>query len=180
MPPGVTTPRVIRSPHQGHHNGDRLAWPGEPEGPGQAPAPGVYLVPVTDDAPALWDTWGGMGGKGIVLKERTSVYRPGLRSPAWLKLKPKVTLEVVVTGGSADRVRWGDWGDMLRHTFASMLIEAGEPLTYVQQQLGHHSAAFTVKVYGHLLPRGDRRAVNALDDATIRNPAATEVPAHQS
>jgi integrase len=62
----------------------------------------------------------------------------------------------------------------LRHTYASMLIEAGEPLIYVQQQLGHHSAGFTLKVYGHLLPRGDRRAVDGLDDATIRNPAATE------
>ena len=64
-------------------------------------------MPVTDDAPALWDTWVGHGGEGIVLKERTSVYRPGVRSPAWLKLKPKLTLEVVVTGGSAERVRWG-------------------------------------------------------------------------
>jgi integrase len=67
----------------------------------------------------------------------------------------------------------------LRHTYASMLIEAGEPLTYVQQQLGHYSPAFTLKVYGHLLPRGDRRAVDALDDATIRNPAATEDLARQ-
>jgi integrase len=58
----------------------------------------------------------------------------------------------------------------LRHTFASMLIEAGEPLTYVQQQLGHHSPAFTLGVYGHLLPRGDRRAVDRLDDATFRKP----------
>lgn len=62
----------------------------------------------------------------------------------------------------------------LRHTFASLLIEAGEPLTYVQQQLGHHSPAFTLAVYGHLLPRGDRRAVDTLDDATIRNPGATD------
>ena len=61
----------------------------------------------------------------------------------------------------------------LRHSFASILIEQGEPLTYIQQQLGHHSAAFTLKVYGHLLPRGDRRAVDALDDAPIRNPGAT-------
>ncbi len=60
----------------------------------------------------------------------------------------------------------------LRHTFASMLIEAGEPLTYVQQQLGHHSPSFTLAVYGHLLPRGDRRAVDRLDDATFRNPDA--------
>ena len=31
---------------------------------------GVCLVPVTDDASALWDTWVGMGGERIVLKER--------------------------------------------------------------------------------------------------------------
>ena len=68
----------------------------------------------------------------------------------------------------------------LRHTYASTMIEAGEPLIYVQQQLGHHSAAFTLSVYGHLLPRGDRRAVDALDDATIRNPHATELLARQS
>jgi integrase len=64
----------------------------------------------------------------------------------------------------------------LRHTYASLLIDMGQPLPYVQHQLGHHSAGFTLKVYGHLLPRGDRRAVDALDDtpaASIRNPAAT-------
>jgi bifunctional non-homologous end joining protein LigD len=72
----------------------------------ETPPDGVCLVPVTEDVPALWDTWVRIGGEGIVLKERTSVYRPGVRSPAWLKLKPKLTLEVVVTGGSAERVRW--------------------------------------------------------------------------
>jgi integrase len=61
----------------------------------------------------------------------------------------------------------------LRHTYASQLIEAGEPLTYIQQQLGHHSAAFTLRVYGHLLPRQGRRGVDVLDDVTFRNPAAT-------
>ncbi len=34
-----------------------------------------------------------------------------------------------------------------------LLIEAGEPLTYIQQQLGHHSPGFTLTVCGHLLPR---------------------------
>jgi integrase len=65
----------------------------------------------------------------------------------------------------------------LRHTFASLLIEGGESLKYVQEQLGHHSPAFTLAVYGHLLPRGERRAVDRLDDAsdaTFRNPRATE------
>jgi integrase len=62
----------------------------------------------------------------------------------------------------------------LRHTFASLLIEAGESLKYVQEQLGHHSAAFTLAVYGHLIPRGNRRAVDRLDDAPARNPRAIE------
>ena len=53
----------------------------------EPPPPGICLVPVFDDALALWDTWVGMGGEGIVLKERTSLYHPGIRSPAWLKLR---------------------------------------------------------------------------------------------
>ncbi len=64
----------------------------------------------------------------------------------------------------------------LRHTFASLLVQQGEPLTYVQAQMGHHSAGFTLQVYGHLLPSGDKRAVDRLDEtpeATIRNPDAT-------
>ena len=52
-----------------------------------------------------------------MLKERTSAYRPGVRSPAWLKLKPKLTLEVVETGGSTERVRWGDWGEAVMLAF---------------------------------------------------------------
>jgi integrase len=63
----------------------------------------------------------------------------------------------------------------LRHTFASHLIQNGESLAYVRDQLGHHSIKMTVDVYGHLLP-GDKAALDRLDTATTRNPAAT-VPA---
>jgi ATP-dependent DNA ligase len=50
-------------------------------------------------------------------KEQTAPYHPGVRSPAWLKLKPKLSLEVVVTGGSAERIRWGDWGEAVMLAF---------------------------------------------------------------
>jgi hypothetical protein len=89
------------------------------------PPPGICLVPVTEDAPALWDAWVGLGGEGIVLKERTAPYRPGMRSPAWLKLKPKLSLEVVVTGGSAARVRWGDWGEAVILAFRYTHLRTG-------------------------------------------------------
>jgi len=68
------------------------------------PLPRVGLVPVTEDAATLYETWVGWGGEGIVLKEPSSICRPGVPSPAWLKVKPKLTLEVVVTGGSSEPI----------------------------------------------------------------------------
>ena len=70
--------------------------------------PRIAVVPVTDDAPTLYETWVGMGGEGIVLKDPASLYRPGERSPAWLKLKPKLTLDAKVMGGSGERMAWGE------------------------------------------------------------------------
>jgi len=52
----------------------------------------------------------------------------------------------------------------LRHTFASMLIQNGESLAYVRDQLGHHSIQITVDTYGHLVPGANRQAVDRLDD----------------
>lgn len=52
----------------------------------------------------------------------------------------------------------------LRHTYASLLIQQGESLAYVKDQLGHHSIQITVDTYGHLVPCGNRQAVDRLDD----------------
>jgi integrase len=35
----------------------------------------------------------------------------------------------------------------MRHTFASLLINAGEPVTYVSRQLGHRDSSLTLRVY---------------------------------
>ena len=39
----------------------------------------------------------------------------------------------------------------LRHTCASLLIESGMNVLRLQRWMGHHSPAFTLEVYGHLL-----------------------------
>jgi hypothetical protein len=69
-----------------------------------------------------------MGGEGIVLKDPASPYRPGERSPAWLKLKPKLTLEVILTGGSAKRIAWGDWSEAAMLDIAYTHPPSGEPV----------------------------------------------------
>jgi bifunctional non-homologous end joining protein LigD len=78
-------------------------------------SPQVAIVPVADDAARLWALWvGQQGGEGIVLKERAAAYRPGRRSPAWLKVKERVVLEILVEDGESELVRWGDWARAAR------------------------------------------------------------------
>jgi len=50
-----------------------------------------------------------------------------------------------------------------RHSFASLLIENGESLKYVSAQMGHSSISITLDTYSHLLPNGDKGAVDRLD-----------------
>ena len=55
----------------------------------------------------------------------------------------------------------------LRHTFASLLLAQGAPITYVSAQLGHTDATTTLRWYARWLPRTDRRAVDMLDDGWV-------------
>ena len=73
----------------------------------------------------------------------------------------KVALPLVktVTGGKVKRFH------DLRHFFVSMLIDQGETAKYIQDQVGHHSASFTLDVYGHLMPQATREASARLEKA---------------
>lgn len=63
----------------------------------------------------------------------------------------------------------------LRHSFASLLIQQGESLAYVKEQMGHHSIQITVDIYGHLAPEGNKSAVDRLDDQALGMPS-TNLP----
>jgi integrase len=62
-------------------------------------------------------------------------------------------------------------------TYASLLIQNGESLAYVRDQLGHSSIQVTVDVYGDLVPGSNRAAVDRLDDASNSIPAASDASA---
>jgi integrase len=51
----------------------------------------------------------------------------------------------------------------LRHTFGSLLIQAGVSPAYVQKQMGHRSIQVTIDVYGHLIPGENVAWIDTLD-----------------
>ena len=50
----------------------------------------------------------------------------------------------------------------LRHTHATLLIDAGVPVKVVSERLGHATAAFTIETYQHVLPSMQTRAVDVV------------------
>lgn len=52
----------------------------------------------------------------------------------------------------------------LRHTHATMLLQAGVHPRVVQERLGHRSITVTLETYSHVLPSSQRSAAEALDD----------------
>lgn len=65
----------------------------------------------------------------------------------------------------------------LRHTCASLLFAAGRNPKQVQQFLGHHSAAFTLDTYAHLLDDGVGEGLDLQAELAQRgNRVATEAP----
>lgn len=50
----------------------------------------------------------------------------------------------------------------LRHTYASMLVNAGVPLAFVAEQLGHSGTRMVEQHYGHLCPSAKAEAIRKL------------------
>jgi len=67
----------------------------------------------------------------------------------------------VLEKAKIERIRFHD----LRHTYASLLIEQGENIKYIQNQLGHSSPTVTLNVYAHLMKPTNQEAASRLENA---------------
>ena len=45
----------------------------------------------------------------------------------------------------------------LRHTYSALALQNGVDIKTLQKDLGHHSAAFTLDVYGHITPQMEKQ-----------------------
>ena len=76
----------------------------------------------------------------------------------------------LLTRAGIRKVRFHD----LRHTFASLLLQNGESPVYVKEQMGHSSIQITVDLYGHLIPGGNKQAVDRLDTPVDKSRSEAE------
>lgn len=63
-----------------------------------------------------------------------------------------------------EQIRFHD----LRHTYASLLIDQGENVKYIQSQLGHSSPMVTLNVYSHLMKSTNQEAAKRLERVILR------------
>jgi integrase len=53
----------------------------------------------------------------------------------------------------------------LRHYYASVLLAGGVDIRALSEYLGHHDPAITLRIYAHLMPSAERRALRAIEAA---------------
>ncbi|MEU4017242.1 non-homologous end-joining DNA ligase [Microbacterium sp. NPDC028030] len=128
----------------------------------------VQLPPVFDDVDAALAASGEFGLEGVVVKDPQSRYRPGQRSPSWLKLKHTRMQEAVIVGirpGKGDR----------ESTLGSLLLavpERGSSSAGASPRLryvGRVGTGFTDRILRDLLAR--------LEPLRIRDAPLGGVPA---
>lgn len=111
----------------------------------------VQLPPVFDDVDAALAASREFGLEGVVVKDPQSRYRPGRRSPSWLKLKHTRMQEAVIVGirpGKGDR----------ESTLGSLLLAVPEPADGVNgstqlRYVGRVGSGFTDRILRDLLAR---------------------------
>jgi integrase len=59
----------------------------------------------------------------------------------------------------------GDGMHALRHYYASVLLAGGVDVRALSEYLGHHDPAVTLRIYAHLMPSAEARALRAVEDA---------------
>lgn len=83
---------------------------------------------------------------------------------------PKPVVEYIQANGKKPwaRKQWNmpreDGFHVTRHTFASIVLQAGETITQLAAWLGHTDPAFTLRAYTHFMPKSGTMAIAALGE----------------
>ncbi|MGC9670271.1 tyrosine-type recombinase/integrase [Planosporangium sp. 12N6] len=110
--------------------------------------------------------WGSSTGKPrtvmlyLYTADLQTVKRSGFNQTAWRS--------ALAATGIEDSRRNGM--HVLRHTYASVLLDAGESVKALAAYLGHADPGLTLRTYTHLLPTSEDRTRRAIDRAFTDGP----------
>ena len=127
----------------------------------------VQVPPVFDDLDAALAASAQFGLEGVMVKDASSRYRPGVRSPAWLKLKHTRTQEAVIVGirpGKGDRER----------TLGSLLLAVRDEPDGDLQYIGRVGSGFTDRILADLLARLDPLRIDRAPLSGVPGPDASD------
>lgn len=107
------------------------------------------------------------GGGGAINRTTfdESQWKPALARAGVI---PKPVVEYIQAKGKQPwrRVQWEmpreDGFHVTRHTFASIVLAAGETITQLAAWLGHSDPAFTLRTYTHFMPKSGSQGLKAL------------------
>ncbi len=72
--------------------------------------------------------------------------------------------EPALKAAECPRIRFHD----LRHTYASLLIQQGENIKYISNQMGHSNPTTTLNIYAHLIKQDNQEAVCKLENTIFQ------------
>ena len=129
------------------------------------PAPATTAREAKERAPRTFELIF-TGPQGGALRRETFNQRAWKPALAAARVIPEPTLE---RRGKRDRLvpvyeEAREHGfHVLRHTFASVMLDARETIVAVSRWLGHADAAITLRIYAHMLPEADGRGRDAME-----------------
>jgi integrase len=73
------------------------------------------------------------------------------------------SFERAIKRARVPRIRLHD----LRHTHATLAMQAGVPIKVISERLGHESPSFTMKQYAHVLPTMQAEAASLIAEVVL-------------
>lgn len=113
----------------------------------------------------------GKGPEDLIL-QRATTHRTTREGETWLHSDQKAAMKRACKIAKLDPVTFHE----LRHTYASGLVNAGVPLAYVAEQLGHSNTRMVEEFYGHLCPSAKAESIRKLAPGLMpKDPKAPKV-----
>lgn len=84
-----------------------------------------------------------------------AISRTGFNGSVWLPARKEAGIPAIRANGM----------HALRHYYASVLLAGGVDIEALSEYLGHHDPGFTLRIYAHLRPSAEGRALKAIEAA---------------